>query len=98
MEIELKDGGNDKSVIINIDKQNNISQIEFTNHKSHDFIALDNLNFCFTFNFNNTDTKVKKNNLYNNNNKTKVEKNNLYNNKTKVEPNNLYNSDKIEFY
>ena len=33
MEIELKDGGNDKSVIINIDKQNNISQIEFTNHK-----------------------------------------------------------------
>ena len=96
MEIELKDGGNDKSVIINIDKQNNISQIEFTNHKSHDFIALNNLNFCFTFNLNNTDTKVEQNNL--DNNKTKIEKNNLDNNKTKVEKNNLYNSDKIEFY
>ena len=96
MEIELKDGGNDKSVIINIDKQNNISQIEFTNHKSHDFIALDNLNFCFAFNLNNTDSKVEKNNL-NNNNKTKVEKNNLNNNnKTKVEKNNLYNNNKTK--
>ena len=108
MEIKLKDDGNDKNVIINMDKQNQISQIEFTNYKSHNFIELANLNFCLIFNFikidtkvepnnvdNNKITKVEPNNVDNNNKTTKVEKNNLDNNKTKVEINNLFNSDMI---
>ena len=77
LEIVKKEENKDenKSVIIDIDKKNKIEQIEFPEHKKHDFIKSDNFNLCYRLVTNlknstdlNTKTIIIKNNINRNNN------------------------------
>lgn len=96
--IEQNDNSNNKNIIIDIDKQNNISQIEFNNHKKYNFTKLDKCNLCYKFEI--IDSNII--NSRNLNNKTIVVpnilnniNNNLNNNNTIVETNILNNINNI---
>ena len=83
--IEQNDNSNNKSIIIDINKEKNISQIEFNNHNRYNFTKLDKCNLCYNLNNN---TIVVPNNL-------NSISNNLNNNNTIVETNNLNNINNI---
>ena len=91
--IDQNDNGKNKSVIIDIDKHKNVSQIEFINHKKYNFIKLDKSNLCYRFDINNTNIIESINlnsktlvepNIINNNNS-----NNINNNRTIAEVNHI---------